>query len=57
MKKRFLVVIFISVTAKFAAGQNTDAVPQYINTYKNLATNEKCRTDVPTQIKLAQVLR
>lgn len=54
MKKKFLALVLIIVTAKFVAAQNLDAVQQYINTYKNLAINEEIRTGVPAAITLAQ---
>jgi LysM repeat protein len=53
MKKIFLFVI---ATAGCIYGycQSTDAVQNYINTYKELAINEEIRTGVPAAITLAQ---
>jgi LysM repeat protein len=53
MKKIFAILFFTSALSLFALAQ-TDAVKQYINTYKELAINEEIRTGVPAAITLAQ---
>ena len=54
MKKKFLILVLLTITAKVIAAQNAAAVRQYIDTYKNLAINEEIRTGVPAAITLAQ---
>lgn len=53
MKRFFLIAVF--ATFVFTAFcQNSDAVTNYINTYKDIAIREEIRTGVPASITLAQ---
>jgi LysM repeat protein len=55
MKKIFPGLFAVVALTNFATAQ-TNAVQQYINTYKELAVNEEIRTGVPAAITLAQGL-
>jgi hypothetical protein len=50
---RLIFCVFLAAS-KFAVAQDTNAIQQYIATYKELAIEEMIRTGVPASIKLAQ---
>jgi len=53
MKQIFAILFFTAALSLVAIAQ-TDAIKQYIATYKELAINEEIRTGVPAAITLAQ---
>jgi flagellum-specific peptidoglycan hydrolase FlgJ len=54
LKEKILSLIFFIAAAKLVSAQDTNAIEQYIITYKELAIEEMIRTGVPASIKLAQ---
>jgi hypothetical protein len=53
-KARFSILFFLLLTTNISRGQDSGAIPDYINTYKNLAIQEMQRTGVPASVTLAQ---
>jgi LysM repeat protein len=51
--KKLLLILFFFI-ARISMAQDTTAILNYINTYKDLAIEEMQRTGVPASIKLAQ---
>jgi LysM repeat protein len=53
--KQFILILFLAVALSLSvAAQTSNAVEQYINTYKELANKEEIRASVPAAITLAQ---
>jgi len=53
--KQFILILFFAASLSLSAlTQSSDAVKQYIDTYKEIAINEEIRTGVPAAITLAQ---
>ncbi len=52
MKRNIFLLTLLLSTVSF--GQNTDAIKDYIDTYKDLAIQEMQRTGIPASITLAQ---
>jgi LysM repeat protein len=53
--KRFILILFFAATLSLSAlSQSSNAIKEYIDTYKELAINEEIRTGVPAAITLAQ---
>src|SRR5882672_7417439 len=54
LKAKALFFLFSLAATKFVIAQDTDAIQQYIATYKDLAIEEMIRSGVPASIILAQ---